>query len=269
MHFSKPSPEYSHLKTLTEEWGVIYQFKSRRFNNSLGINLLGSDKKICSFNCPYCELGATEIRMNDIKRADFFRDPQSLIKDIEAGFEKVHLNKSAIDAILFVGNGEPTLYPDIDIIVSKVIALRNQFFRDVPTGILTNGSHLDSRKVVKAVSDLDLRMVKLDSGNDKILKKINAPLVKDSIEKLISNARKIKNVIIQSCFVQGTVDNTKPEDLDEWIEAVGMIKPDVVHLYTLDRVPAASGLIKTDEDTLYTVAAKLEKRTRIKSKVFY
>ena len=59
------------------------------------------------------------------------------------------------------------------------------------------------------------------------------------------------------------------DKLDEWIEAVGMIKPDIVHLYTLDRVPAVSGLVKTDEDTLYTIAAKLEKRTRIKSKVFY
>ena len=269
MQFPKQTPEYSHLRPLNEAWGVVYQFKSRRFNHSLGINLLGSDKKICSFNCAYCELGTTEIRMNDIKRADFFKEPQDLINEITAGFERIKSDNAVVDAILLVGNGEPTLYPDIDIIVTKIIELRDQYFKNIPTGILTNGSHLDSKKVAKAVSDLDLRMIKLDAGNDKMLKTVNAPLVKDNIEKIIGNARKIKGAIIQSCFTHGVADNTKSEDLDEWIEAVGMIKPEAVHLYTLDRVPAMSGLIKTDEDTLYTISAKLEKRTRIKAKVFY
>jgi wyosine [tRNA(Phe)-imidazoG37] synthetase (radical SAM superfamily) len=269
MHFPRPAPEYANLRVLSDEWGVVYQFKSRRFNNSLGINLLGHDKKVCSFNCPYCELGATELRMNDIKKSNFFADPQFLIEEITKSFDIAKNANIPVDAILFVGNGEPTLYPDLDIIVAKVVELRDQLYKGVPTGILTNGSHLDTRKTASAVSALDLRMVKFDAGNDKTLKRINAPLVKDTVEKLIGNARRIKDVIIQSCFVQGAADNTKPEDLDEWIEAIGMIKPEAVHLYTLDRVPASSGLLKTDEDTLYTISAKLEKRTRIKAKVFF
>ena len=32
---------------------------SRRLGNSLGINLLPADKKICNFNCIYCECGLT------------------------------------------------------------------------------------------------------------------------------------------------------------------------------------------------------------------
>ncbi len=269
MHFPKPSPEYSDLKKLNEDWQTVYYFQSRRFGNSMGINLLGSDKKICSFNCSYCELGTTEIRMNDIKKSDFFKDPQILLNEITQGFEDAVNIARPVDAILFVGNGEPTLYPDIEVMVSKVIELRNQYYRGVPTGILTNGSHIDSRKVIKAVSDLDLRMIKFDAGNDRTFKKINSPLVKDNVEKIISNARRIKDPILQCCFVQGLSDNTKTEDIDEWMEGVGMIKPEAVHLYTLDRIPAMPGLIKVDEDTLYTISAKLEKRTRIRAKVFY
>lgn len=269
MYFPRPSPEYAGLRALSDNWGTVYQFKSRRFKSSLGINLLGNEKKICSFNCPYCELGTTEVRMNEIKKPHFFKDPQVLISQIIQGFEIAKNSDLPVDAILIVGNGEPTLYPDLDLITKKVIELRNQHFQGTPTGILTNGSHIDSKKVFNAISDLDLKMIKLDAGNDKTLKRINAPLVKDNVEKLIGNARRIKNVIIQSCFVHGDADNTKNEDLDEWIEAVGMIKPEAVHIYTLDRIPAMSGLLKTDEDTLYTIVAKLEKRTRIKANVYY
>ncbi|NTW34104.1 MAG: radical SAM protein, partial [Bacteroidetes bacterium] len=35
--------------------------KSRRLGVSLGINLLPVDRKICNFDCVYCECGLTNI----------------------------------------------------------------------------------------------------------------------------------------------------------------------------------------------------------------
>lgn len=268
MQFPKPTPEYSHLTALTGDWDVVYgPVPSRRLGKSLGINLLGQEKKICSYDCPYCDLGSTVIRMNEIKKSGYFESVPALAAKIRDGFSKHYGEK--IDAITIVGNGEPTLYPDFDEIAAEIIKLRDEIFPRVPVGVMTNGSQLDNKKVLKGVSLLDLKMLKLDAGNDKTLKKINAPLVKDTIESLITNARKLKNVILQSCFVEGAVANTANEDIEEWIEAVGMVKPDIVHIYTIDRVPATSGLIRPEEDTLYTIAAKLEKRTRIKWKVYY
>lgn len=56
--------------------------------------------------------------------------------------------------------------------------------------------------------------------------------------------------------------------IDDWIEVVGMIKPAKVYLYSLKRVPPIKGLIAADEDTLYTIASKLKRRTQIESLVF-
>lgn len=269
MKFPVATPEYADFKTLTEAWDIVYPFTSRRLGSAIGINMLGKDHKVCSYDCVYCELGRTTLRMNDIKQSGFFIEPDALMKNIKEGFEKIKQSGRLIDTISIVGNGEPTLYPELDLVTPQIKELRDQLFPSAKIAILTNGSHLDQRKVQKALLSIDLVMVKLDAGNDKTLKKTNNPLVKDTIEKIIANARKIKNVVIQSCFFQGAVDNTSNEEIEDWIEAVGMIQPSTVHLYTLDRVPATSGLKKTDEDTLYTIAAKLEKRTRIKSKVFY
>jgi len=40
---------------LSLHWNVVYgPVQSRRLGRSLGVNLLLSDRKICSFNCAYC-----------------------------------------------------------------------------------------------------------------------------------------------------------------------------------------------------------------------
>ena len=46
---------------MTLHGGVIYgPIHSRRFGTSLGINLLPAGRKVCSFNCVYCQYSWTE-----------------------------------------------------------------------------------------------------------------------------------------------------------------------------------------------------------------
>ncbi len=46
--------------------GIIYgPVYSRRLGISLGINLLGNEEKICTFNCKYCKCGWTESDVLD------------------------------------------------------------------------------------------------------------------------------------------------------------------------------------------------------------
>lgn len=270
MDFPKPSPEYADLKPLTGDWGPVYgPIQSRRLGRSLGINFLGNNRKICSFDCVYCDLGPTNIRMNEIKKAGALPLKEDLIAAIGHELAKHNQNKLQIDTISVVGNGEPTLHPDFDDLTKELARLRDEYFPGVPLSILTNGANLDQRKVLAGLKYIDNKIVKLDAGSDKLVKLVNRPLVKESAESLISGARKLQGVVIQSLFVQGAVDNTKNEDIDEWMEAVGMIRPELVQIYSLDRIPAVPGLKKPDEDTLYTIAAKLEKRTRLSWKVFY
>ena len=52
--------EHTPRHLLVKEELVYGPLVSRRLGCSLGINLLGSGEKLCSFNCRYCQCGWTE-----------------------------------------------------------------------------------------------------------------------------------------------------------------------------------------------------------------
>jgi wyosine [tRNA(Phe)-imidazoG37] synthetase (radical SAM superfamily) len=133
---------------------------------------------------------------------------------------------------------------------------------------LTNGSNADSRRVRAGLDLFDARMLKLDAGNERVFKAINGPLARTTLTKIIANARRLRDVTIQSLFVGGEINNSQPSDIEDWIEAVALVKPREVHIVGLARPPAYSGFERLDEDALYVIASKLERRTQIKAQVF-
>jgi wyosine [tRNA(Phe)-imidazoG37] synthetase (radical SAM superfamily) len=59
--FERPSLSSHPLKKTSLQRGIIYgPVPSRRLGRSLGINLLPTDHKLCSFNCLYCQYGWTK-----------------------------------------------------------------------------------------------------------------------------------------------------------------------------------------------------------------
>jgi wyosine [tRNA(Phe)-imidazoG37] synthetase (radical SAM superfamily) len=47
---------------LALHWNVVYgPVQSRRLGVSLGVNLLPPDRKVCTFNCPYCQYGWSQL----------------------------------------------------------------------------------------------------------------------------------------------------------------------------------------------------------------
>ena len=269
MNFPRKNAEYADLRELKEPWGVVYgPFQSRRLGLSLGINLLGSEKKICNFNCPYCELGKTELKMAEIKLTTNFIELSKLESELQDRISILLQNKTPPDFITFVGNGEPTLFPELNDAVNIVLQTRNRMSPTSQVGILTNGSTLDNSKVVQALNLLDERMIKLDAGSEQMLVKINGPLSRLTLRKVINGCSRLKDVTLQSFFVQGAIDNTVAAEIDEWIEVVGMIKPKLVHVYTLDRVPPTTGLIPVPKQRLKEIVEKLAKRTQVPALVF-
>lgn len=268
MSFPSPSAEYSGLKTLTGEWGVAYgPLESRRLGSSLGVNLLGP-VKICSFDCPYCELGFTQIRMNQLKSDLVFPSVTHVDEGLRIKMRALIAEAKTVNAITISGNGEPTLHPEFLECVQAIVSARDELMPDTKIVALTNGAHCDNKRVVHGLNQVDERMVKIDAGGEHTFKRVNKPLVRANISKITSGARKLKDVIVQSLFVQGAVDNTSIEDVEDWLEIVGIIQPRAVHLTTIDRIPAAPGLIKADEDTLYTIASRLKRKLQVECLVF-
>lgn len=233
----------------------------------LGLNILGGKEKVCDFNCVYCDLGPTHMRMNQIKKSIDFPLVDEIRARLSEALHKIHLEGPAIDVISISGNGEPTRHPDFTEVIKAVLEARDQLSPGTPINLLTNGSMLDNRRVIAYLNQLDDRIVKIDAGNEQAFKKVNSPLTRTTLRKVMDGIRHLDDVIIQSMFVQGDFDNTKPEDIDDWLEVVAVIQPKFVHIQGLSHRPGVPGLIRCDEDTLYSIAARLERKAGIKSLV--
>ena len=102
---------------------IFGPIKSRRLGISLGVNLLPTDKKICNFNCIYCECGWTD-QVDDVRNT--FCDRKVVYKFLDEKLQQLSSKNSLLDSITFAGNGEPTLHPEFLGIVDDVIELRNK-----------------------------------------------------------------------------------------------------------------------------------------------
>lgn len=248
-------------KTMPLAYGPV---KSRRFGLSLGVNPLGPTK-VCSFDCRYCDLGASLLTMNKIRKEIVFPNRADIVEAVRQSLRKNH---EELSAITFSGNGEPTLHPEFEELVDDMLVVRSEIAPHTKLVALTNGAHLDSKKVVAGLNKLDVRVVKLDAGNDKIMKALNAPLVRRNLSQLLADFKKLKDCVIQGMFVKGPIDNTQASDIDEWVELIGMIKPIGVQLLTVTRPPADKAIQPVDEDLLYSIAFKLKKRTQLEAEIF-
>jgi len=243
---------------------VYGPISSLRYGSTLGVNLLGPEK-VCSYNCGYCNLGPSTMTMNKVRKELNF--PK--LEDISEAFRAYIRQSVATDAIVVSGNGEPTLFPEFDDAMKMLVELRNAHLPGVNIVVLSNGAHLDNKRVIAGLNMIDQRVIKVDAGHDNLLQKINDPLVRIQVSKVLNGTKKLKDCVVQSLFLKGTVDNTATELIDDWIEVIGMIKPLSVQICTLHRpTPMDKSLQPADEDTLYSIAFRLKKRTGVEAKVF-
>lgn len=266
----KVEPHYAEFKDWDLKPGVVYgPFKTRRQGNSLGINLLAPMRKHCTFNCVYCQCGWTREPV-PTRPEDFAGYPtlDRIREETEVRFGELLAEGNIPDAIIVSGNGEPTLYPQLEEAVDIVTEKRDKFFARARTGVLTAGTELGRAAVRRAVDKLDERMVKVDAGTDEMHHKVDLPLVEFSLDRLEAWTKLLRDFIVQSCFIRGRIDNTGEKDVADWVKRVGRMKPKVVHMYSLDRTPPAPGLLKVDRASLDRIAARLRSETGIEAKVF-
>ena len=231
----------------------------------LEINILGAGSKICSYNCVYCQMGPTTIRLNQIKKESSLPSAADVVRAVSNHVSQAIGTEADYDTICLSGNGEPTLHPDFPEIAAALQHARRTAFPQKKLAIRTNASMLESRKILDGVNLFDDRVVKLDVGNDRLFKLFNNPLTRKTLTRLIGDIRLLKDVLIETVFVQGSADNTQPADLEEWMEVVAMAQPKRVHLRTIADSPNINGIFACSEDTLYTIASRFERRTQIRA----
>ena len=92
---------------------------SRRLGISLGVNLLPSDGKLCTFDCIYCECGFN----GDHRTRSPYPTRAAVAQELETTLERMQRDGRGPDVITFAGNGEPTMHPDFAGIIEDTIAL--------------------------------------------------------------------------------------------------------------------------------------------------
>src|SRR5574341_1343278 len=112
---------------------------SRRFGWDLGINLLPANRKLCTFDCVYCQYGFTPAFSNQI---DGFPHLEQILEEWGEKLAYTAGLRVRIEHTTISGNGEPTMHPDFRRIVPELVRWRNKNAPRVKLAILSNGYRL-------------------------------------------------------------------------------------------------------------------------------
>lgn len=244
---------------------VFGPIHSRRLGTSLGINLMPTQRKICNFNCIYCECGWNKPHEDKDKDLPGFRLPSvhEVVDSLDKKLASMKAAGLAPDVITFSGNGEPTGHPHFLTIMKQTIKLRDTYFPGAQVCVLSNSGYLDRPGVMEGLMLADKRIMKIDSAFSPTVAAINQPAASYSLEKTIEHLKRFDGFFtLQTLFLSGeyngsVIDNTTPEEVDGWLEVVAKLRPREVMVYTLDRETPAPGLKKCSREKLEAIAARV------------
>ena len=239
---------------------IVYgPIRSRRLGVSLGVNLMPTTAKLCTFDCVYCECGWNQPVSH----------PQLPTREQVRAALEYQLSTLDVqpDVITFSGNGEPTLHPDFLGIIQDTCALRDQYCPNAKVSVLSNSTQLGRKDVVEALLLCDNRILKLDSAIDTTMQLIDKPVNQHlTVAQIIQWLSLFEgNFTLQTCFLRGeyegkVIDNTTREELDAWYQAVNILQPKQVMIYVIDRATPLQSLSKVHADVMEAIAAPLREK---------
>jgi histidinol dehydrogenase len=203
------------LKLMIYKKGVlVYPVYSRRSGGlSVGLNLFPG-AKLCSFDCPYCEVFP-------FSTGSVF-SPEQMEEELRELIVSCTEQNVTIKDICFSGNGEPTLSPDFPEALERAGRVRRDFAGSSELVLITNGSFLLDGKLFSFLADavfsLDLNIwLKLDAGTPAWYKKMNRSSL--PFERIIEKTKEFSSsvpVTIQTmlCAVDG--ESPPEEEAEAW-----------------------------------------------------
>ena len=239
---------------------IVYgPIRSRRLGVSLGVNLMPTTAKLCTFDCVYCECGWNQpILHPTLPTRNEVR---------EALRTQLSAHQSQLDVITFSGNGEPTLHPDFLGIIEDTCALRDEYCPKAKVSVLSNSTQLGRKDVVEALRLCDNRILKLDSAIDTTMRLVDKPVNAQLTVGQVVEWLKVfdGDFTLQTCFLRGVyegqvIDNTTDEELKAWYDIVDTLRPKQVMIYVIDRETPLKTLEKIPAEKMEAIAAPLRKK---------
>ncbi len=191
---------------------------SWRLGSSLGIDPVSTGKKICSFDCPYCQVGKTEV-LTDKRRV--FIPVEEIIKELKL------LPDLKIDYITFSGAGEPTLAANLGQMIKEVKRVRPE-----KIAVLTNSSLMRREDVQKDLLLADFVIAKLDAVSKDMFELMNKPAETIKIEAIIQSIKDFKSLYKGKLALQIMFVKQNKKHASEIANVAKEIHPDEIQINT-------------------------------------
>jgi len=198
---------------------IIYgPVPSWRLGRSLGIDLLSTKGKTCSFDCIYCQLGKTAHSLTERRqfvRLDRLAAELESVKDIPA------------DYATFSGVGEPTLASNLGEAIEMVRSTLK-----LPVAVLTNSSLMTREDVRNEISLADTIVAKMDAPDEKLFHQVNRPAGGRTLGQIIQAISLFREkyqgkLALQMMFIEANKDHA-----GEMANIAEQLSPDEVQLNT-------------------------------------
>lgn len=217
---------------------------SRRLGYSLGVDVVPPEKKICTLDCIYCQVGRTVKQT--IQRRDYVPTAR-ILKEIDAT-----LPMKDIHFITFSGSGEPTLHKNLGKIIKRIKSLTK-----TPVAVITNGTLMDQPDVRRDLALADLVVPSLDAVTPEVFAAVNRPhsslRIENIIKGIVQFQREFKGEIwIEVLLVKGVNDGV--DELMRINEALELINPHRIHLNSVTRPPAETSAQQLEAAELQRIA---------------
>lgn len=192
---------------------------SWRLGKSLGVDLISSPEKICSFDCIYCQIEKTKNLTAKRRR---FVETKKVEEELKQALEA-----TKPDVITFSGMGEPTLATNMPEIINFIRKITK-----IPIAILTNSSLLFNKDVQNTLNKIDIIVAKLDAPNQELFKKISQPEEGITFEKTIHGIKEMRTQFKGKFALQIMFMDLNKNYVKELSDLARDVNPDEVHINT-------------------------------------
>ena len=201
---------------------------SWRLGKSLGVDLVSTRGKTCSFDCIYCQLGRT---VHPLVRRREFEPISHLAQELEA------VRNIVVDYVTFSGVAEPTLASNLGQAIELVKSVLG-----LPVAVLTNSSLMPRESVRRELSQADAVVAKVDAPSEELFRQINRPKVKYTLDEILRAIGLFRGeyqgkLALQMMFVEANKDYAP-----EMARVAEELSPDEVQINTPLRPCAVKSL---------------------------
>jgi len=220
--------------TLNEAEGrvnrIIYgPVSSWRLGRSLGVDIVSTKGKTCSFDCIYCQLGETIHPLGE---------PREFVTMAQLAHELEAVRGIAIDYATFSGVAEPTLASNLGQAIELVRSILG-----VPVAVLTNSSLMPREDVRHELGRADVVVAKVDAPNEELFRQINRPRIGCTLGEIIEAIRLFRDEYQGKLALQMMFVEANRSYASEMAKLAEEVSPDEVQLNTPLRPCAVNPLM--------------------------